>query len=592
MPRALAPYERPASAAAGPGSCSAIAGAARRRPEQQLRGATVTRRLFTGSTVWAGATCAPRPAWLLVEDDRVAALEEAKQPPPPADDVVELPGCHVLPGFVDVHLHLSQAAWFPHGGDGLEWRSLAEARHAVRVAADAAPQAPWLLFWRVPRFAWPDGRLPTARELDEAVPGRRVLVSTLDMHRGALSSAGLAALGLADHRAGDFGEDVTRDRRGRPTGEVWEAAYGVALQRALADTQAQRGEQGAAAVLAAEADRCLGYGVTHAHDPYVSPDLHGRMLALRATSRLRLSWATGSPAGMLSRPPGPATAPDGAYGDAGREVKLFADGGERAAFRLPSRAVVDLFAGAAAEAWRMRATGPLREALRRKVILRPGHLHTPYLRYTDTELTDLIAGYADAGVRLRIHALGNLAVAQAARALRTAGIPPGTATIDHLLLLDPATADLVAASGATASYQPGFIPRYGDMISATRTDRHLTAFGARLLQQAGVPLALSSDYPCGALDPLHNLRAAIHRRRPSGRQLQPEQALTQSEAVRAHTVTAAASLGVPGAGGLAPGQPADLVICDGDPFQPQTRVTQTWVAGRPVWRAPDLTRGP
>jgi len=246
----------------------------------------VTRRLFTGATIWAGATCTPRPAWLLVEDGRVAAVGETHQPPP-ADEVLDLFGCHVLPGFVDVHLHLSQAAWFPHGGDGLEWRGLAEALHEVRVAADAAPSAPWLLFWRVPRFAWPEGRLPTAGELDDAAPGRRVLVSTLDMHRGALSSAGLAALGIADQAAGGFGGDVTRDRRGRPTGEVWEAAYGIALQRALADTAAHHGEQGAAAVLAAEADRCLAYGITHAHDPYVSPDLHERMYALHATSRMR-----------------------------------------------------------------------------------------------------------------------------------------------------------------------------------------------------------------------------------------------------------------------------------------------------------------
>ncbi len=35
------------------------------------------------------------------------------------------------------------------------------------------------------------------------------------------------------------------------------------------------------------------------------------------------------------------------------------------------------------------------------------------------------------------------------------------------------------------------------------------------------------------LDPLHNLRAAVNRRLPGGRQLQPEQALTPSEAVRA-----------------------------------------------------------
>ncbi|HEV8568721.1 MAG TPA: amidohydrolase family protein [Actinoplanes sp.] len=350
------------------------------------------------------------------------------------------------------------------------------------------------------------------------------------------------------------------------------------------------GEHGAAAVLAAEADRCLAHGITHAHDPYVSPDWHERMRALHATSRIRLSWATGSAAGMLSRPPGPATAPQGPVRR--RRPRGEAVRRRRRAGRLPAAVA--------------RGHRPVRRCLRRGVAdacrraaagsgaaqgdLRPRHLHTPYLRYTDRELTELIAAYAAAGLRLRIHALGNLAVAQAARSLRTARIPPGTATIDHLLLLDPATAELVAASGATASYQPGFIPRYGDMISATGTTRHLTAFGARLLLQAGVPLALSSDHPCGALDPLHNLRAAIDRRQPSGRALQPEQALTESEAVRAATVSAAASLGAPGAAGLAPGHPADLVVCDGDPFQPPTRVTQTWIAGRAVWRAPDQPR--
>jgi predicted amidohydrolase YtcJ len=108
--------------------------------------------------------------------------------PRPADQVSDLTGHHVLPGFVDVHLHLSQAAWFPRGSDGLGWAGLADALRAVRVGADAEPDAPWLLFWRAARFAWPEGRLPTARELDDAAPGRRVLVGTLDMHRGATAA--------------------------------------------------------------------------------------------------------------------------------------------------------------------------------------------------------------------------------------------------------------------------------------------------------------------------------------------------------------------------------------------------------------------
>jgi len=193
-----------------------------------------------------------------------------------------------------------------------------------------------------------------------------------------------------------------------------------------------------------------------------------------------------------------------------------------------------------------------------------------------------------AGVRVRIHALGNLAGGQAARVLAQLGVPPDAATIDHLLLLDPGTADQVAATGVAVSYQPGFLPRYGDMLTAARVGRYLTVAGGRLLLDAGVPLALSSDHPCGSVDPLHNLRAAIQRQftGPDGqpRQLQPGQALTPSEAVRAATGTAAASLHAPGAGGLTPGEIADFVLCDGDPFHTGTRVVQTWIGGTPAWQ--------
>jgi predicted amidohydrolase YtcJ len=545
------------------------------------------RRLLTGGIVWAGAACTPQAAWVLVDGDRIAAIGQDDEPPT-ADERIDIAGSHVLPGFVDVHLHMSQAAWFPLGVDALGWSSLADALHAVRVQATADSDARWLLFWRVARWRCPEGRLPSAAELDDAAPGRRVLISTLDMHRGAVSSAGLAALGLTNGGgAARFGDDITRDRRGRPTGELWEAAYTLALQRALTDLAAYSLEAGAQAGLQAEAARLLAYGITHAHDPYVAPDWHDQMVALRAGCPLRLSWGTGDAAGMQSRPPGPDSAPDGDYGDSGREVKLFADGGDRCALRLPTRALAGMLGGAVAESWRLRAAGPLREGLRRKLAVRPGHVATPYLRYTDAELANLVSDYVQAGVRVRIHALGNLAGGQAARVLARIGAPANAATIDHLLLLDPATVDQVAGTGVTVSYQPGFLPRYGQMLQAARVDRYLTIAGGRLLLDAGVRLALSSDHPCGAVDPLHNLRAAVHRQftGPAGqpRQLQPSQALTPSEAVRAATLTAAASLHAPGAGGLAPGEIADFVVCDGDPFQPGTRVLQTWIGGIPAW---------
>jgi predicted amidohydrolase YtcJ len=537
-------------------------------------------QLITGATVWAGPACTPGPAWLLLDAGRIARTGTGA--PPPADEVLDLPAHHVLPGFTDVHLHLTQAAWYPHGGDAWAWRGLADALDAVRAAAAADPAAPWLLFWDAARWTWPEGRLPAARELDQGAPGRRVLIATADMHRGAVSPAGLAAAGLpARGRDGEYGGDITRDRRGRPTGELWEAAFGVALQRALTDTEDHAGGD-PGPVLAEQARRCLSLGISHAHDPYVPPDWHEQMTRLRSATPLRLSWATGPPAGMHSPAPGPAAAPSGPYGESGREVKLFADGGDRCAIRLPSRAALGLLRGAVRQSLRLHGPGPLREALHRKLVIRPRHVHTPYLRYADTELARLMDRYAAAGIRMRIHALGNLAGEQAARLLRQAGVPAALATIDHLMLLDPATADRVAATGAAVSYQPGFIPRYGDMLTGMRVDRYATVLGGRRLLQAGVPLIISSDHPSGPLDPLANLRAAVDRRYPGG-QLQPGQALSREQAVRAATVTAAASLGAPGAGGICPGEPADLAICDGDPFAPATRVTQTWVAGTVAW---------
>ncbi|NRQ40297.1 amidohydrolase family protein [Nonomuraea sp. NN258] len=324
--------------------------------------------------------------------------------------------------------------------------------------------------------------------------------------------------------------------------------------------------------MAAEARRHLAYGITHAHDPYVPPSAHERMLALAGRTPLRLSWVTGPEDGIFDPPAGPGGAPEGPYGQAGREVKIFLDGADRCALRVPGTALPGMIGGTVRQALRRRAFGPIREGMGREMAFARGGITLPYLRFTDDELIRVLAGYAEAGFAVRVHALGNLAAEQAARALIQVRTP---AVLDHLTGLDRRTADLIARSGARAAVQPGFVPRFGGQFAATGLDRYLAIAGARLLTESGTPPIFSSDHPCGPLDPLANLRVAVRRT------LQPEQAIGRSEAVAAYTTRAAASIGAPGAGGIAPGEVADLAVCDGDPFDDATRVTGTWVAGRP-----------
>src|SRR6185312_7587202 len=93
-----------------------------------------------------------------------------------------------------------------------------------------------------------------------------------------------------------------------------------------------------------------------------------------------------------------------------------------------------------------------------------------------------------------------------------------------------------AATGAVASLQPGFIERFGRGVVERRMIPELRAYPAASLLRAGVPLALSSDNPCGPLDPLRNIRMAVERRLADGRVVDAREAITVEQAVAACTI--------------------------------------------------------
>jgi predicted amidohydrolase YtcJ len=546
------------------------------------------RTLLTDVTVWSGRRPSPAPGWLLLEDGRVARVGAATEAPPGDErcEVRSLPDHHVLPGLTDAHSHLSVACWLPLTLDGSAWRSREEALTAVAEAHARAPGAGWLLGAGFDHAAWRDPRPPNQAELEEVAPGRKALLVHLSLHAGVLSARGLDAVARAAPGFRRLG-DVDRGRRGEPTGLVWEGAFGRAVFTVARELTVELGEPTMAELLEAEADRHLRLGITRAHDPGVPPDGHARMRTVAGRTPLRLSWSVTGAAGLVEPPPRSADElPEGPYGETDRQVKLFLDGAERCALTLPIGALPSMISATVTEVRRRRSLGPARAALDRRLSITTSAVRLPYLRLGDREVLDRLEAWLEAGLRVRIHALGNEAVAQASRLLDQVGAPPGRTSVEHAMLLRAPAREALARSGAVASVQPGFLPHYGPEVVAAGVSGHLEVLGLRSLGASGVPRAISSDHPCGPLDPLHNLRRAVDRRLGVGT-LQPEQAITPVEAVEAMTAGGAAALGVPAhQATLVPGAPADLAVLDGDPFDERVRVVETWVAGTPVASRP------
>jgi predicted amidohydrolase YtcJ len=524
--------------------------------------------LLRAGTAWLGTTPRPVPdGWLLVESGRIREVGTGEAPT--SDEVVELGrGCHVLPGFTDAHSHLTAAAWLPVVGDGAAWRSRDDALAAVRRAAPVGRG--WMLFARFDEHDWTEPVLPTADELEAAAGGRPVLLAHLSLHKGVASSTALREIARTPDDP-----DLDRDRRGRPSGVLWERGLGRAL---FAASRALAQEHDPVERYLEEASRHLALGITRVHDPGVPIPTAVDLEAAAARSPLRISWAAVSPTGLLD----PWQVGDELDGPAPAQVKAFLDGAERCAITVGLGALPTMAAGPLRAAIHRRSLAPVREAARRRLQLRGGRVVLDERQWTDAELRTWLEAHLEHDRRIRIHALGNLAVRQACRVLQEVGAPAGSTSIEHAMFLEPADIEALAAAGAIASLQPGFLPHYAPQVRDAGVARHLLVKPLRSLGAAGVVTAISSDHPCGPLDPLHNLRRAMDRQTARG-QLQAGEAIDAVTAVTAATAGGALANGIPvEEATLVVDAPADLVVCDGPPMARSTRVVQTWVAGRLV----------
>ena len=473
-------------------------------------------------------------AWLGSEDTVSTVLDGV-------DEVVDLDGALVTPGFVDAHVHVLETGFAltsvdlsPDAGvrsvdEALD--RLGAAARAARAAGTAAP----LLAHGWDESAWPQRRPPTRAEIDRATDGAPVYAARTDVHSAVVSSSFAEVVGLREHEG--WSDD----------GLVRLAAHHHAREAARAVDPARHQELSRHALTAAAA---AGIVSVHEHSaPFIDTrEGLASLLALTADPGSALPRVVGYRAELLADVDEARALLAAIPGLTGLGGDLNVDGsiGSRtAALRLP---YADLDPRADPAAGDPRGV----------------------LMLTAEQVRDHVVAVTRAGTHAAFHVIGDRAMDVVLEGLTAAGEVVGLTAlrgaghrIEHAEMVDaPALARLVLL-GVVASVQPAFDAAWGgpDGMYARRLGalRAASLNPTADLAGAGVPLAFGSDSPVTPLRPWRTVRAAVEHH-------DADQRISARAAFRAHTRGGwrAAGLMHTGAGEIRLGAPASLAVWRAD----------------------------
>ena len=537
-------------------------------------------RIFSGGPILTLRREAPRAEALAIAGERILAVGDldAVRAAAPGAEQIDLAGACLLPGFIDAHHHFSEGAVFADKLS-LRWpgvRSVDEILEALAARAAQTPAGDWLIGQGYDEARLREGRGPTLAELDDTCQDHPVLLVQYSYHEAIVNSRAHEVVDLPLGRPDPPGGEIVRDPRGRPTGRLIENAVAPFLVQAIA-AEIACDEESYFARLERYQDRLLAAGLTRVYDAAVSPLMEGmlRRAVERGLLRISVSMMLASADGTFLPPRdrlGGGKTGDGADPLRTGPLKLFMDGGERAALGLPLRAVVGMTVGALGRMLRRRSLDPLRAA--RSSPLRwdsdQRRLSGGILFYGERDARELVDAAVAHRLSVAIHAEGNVAIDRALRVLPPSpgDRPPGVwpHRIEHFFFPDDDAVSRAADLGIATAVQPMIAEWVGDRLLDMGMIGRRLFMPIRAMLDAGLVVAGSSDAPVVDFDPLAGIRAAVQRRAASGEELADGQAVSVEQALEMYTIHAARAGGLEReVGTLETGKRADLVVLNADP---------------------------
>lgn len=495
--------------------------------------------------------------------------------------VLDAAGRLVLPGFIDSHNHIrlgSDVECVQLAGAS----SLEEIRARIATWLGAHPQADWIEAEGLNYTVIPDGRMPSAADLDPMTEGHPAFVFTYDAHNVWLNSEAMRRLDI--HFGGQvlpFGVAQAHPNTGAPTGFITEfAVRGLSREghRALRDRVPWASEERRYRRLLHSLELAAACGITTIVEPQNSLDDLPLFERARREERLQSRLIA-----ALFHPRGTPDADLDAFAEAAHQyddewfrvgpIKLYIDD------------VIEPHTAALLQPYANDATDP---SWRGETF------------YTPDEFAQLVTRLDQRGFQTFTHATGDRGIRTALDAIAQARATNGPRDARHQLVHVecPSAEDIprFRELGVVACMQPRHCapdiagPGY-DWAEAVGPARWSQAWPFRSLHLAGAPLAFSSDWNVAEMEPLLGIYTALTRRSLDGSAVwMPEETVDLTTALHAYTLSGAyANFREDDLGSITVGKRADLVILSDNLFEmppeaiKDVQVDMTMVGGQVIY---------
>jgi predicted amidohydrolase YtcJ len=505
--------------------------------------------------------------WITARGD-LAELRERY----PGAEVHDLGDATVVPGFNDAHQHpticaeqLLQVDLSPGAV-----ANTSDVATRLRERAAETPRGRWVIGCGYDPARTGGGAQLTRTELDEACPDHPVLVVDVTLHAGVVNSRGLELAGLSTTDDAPAGGELGSDGAGSLTGFVGDQAlYDLAFP-AFTSRRTVIDPPGAGELRDAFARftrRLNAAGITSVGDAVIGPHSFDMLASAEQAGelRVRVNGLAAYEHFEHFRPLGEhEPAPDARLRLGG--VKAFADGAVNGGACLVEEPTIGS----------------------------SGH---GMPRMPAEDLAAVIKQVHDAGWRVAVHANGDRAIRWVLDGIRAAQqANPRTDVrhrIEHTSVVNDTVVERMRELCVVAVPFAEYATAHGDKLrSYYEPERIERMFAHRTMLDAGIPVAGSSDYPCGPFEPLLAMYSLVTRLDRHGEVFGASQRITPAEALGLYTTGAAfASAEEDTKGRLAPGYLADFAVLEEDPLTvpgeslADIRVRETWLGGERVWEA-------